>query len=112
MINVQIDEADALEMLVARVSFWTDDRDIIRLFRNMYSGYLDNGVFNGVNFDVKAIVDNDYTNWCEVIDETDPNFRTIMQAARNDEYDLSCEDVGYSTIEAYDGDKGLILVRY
>lgn len=112
MINVQIDESDALDLLVERVEFWTEDCDVIDLFNQMYTSYLDSGVFEAVDFDVMNIVDNDYINWCSVIDDSDPHFEEIMQAAINGDRDISCEDLGYSYIEAFNEDKGLILVRY
>jgi hypothetical protein len=111
MITVQIDECDALEMLIDRLTFWTDDSDTIHLYRMMYSDYLDNGMFNDSEFNVMSIVDNDYINWCTVIDDSNPHFKEIMKAALNGERDISCEDFGFSYIEAYDEDKGIILVR-
>jgi hypothetical protein len=112
MITVQIEESDALEMLEDRVEFWTKDHDVIDLFDQMYTNYLENGLFDGCNFDVMAIVDNDYINYCSVIDDSDSNFEKIMELALEGERDISCEDLGYSYIEAFNEEKGLILVRY
>ena len=112
MINVQIDESDALDLLVERVEFWTEDRDVIDLYNQMYSNYLDCGVFEGGEFNIMNIVDNDYINYCAVIDDSDPNFEKIMELALACERDISCEDLGYSYIEAFNEEKGLILVRY
>jgi len=112
MINVQIDESDALDMLLERVEFWTEDRDVIDLYNQMYSFYLDCGVFDGGEFNIMNIVDNDYINNCTVIDDSDPNFEKIMELALEGERDISCEDLGYSFIEAFNEEKGLILVRY
>ena len=67
MITVKIDEDDALDMLMDRLSFWTDDTTTTELFRNMYQDYLDERMFDGDNFDVMNIVDNDYVNWCAVV---------------------------------------------
>ena len=112
MITVQIEESDALEMLEDRVEFWTKDHDVIDLFDQMYTNYLENGLFDGCNFDVMAIVDNDYINYCSVIDDSDSNFEKIMELALEGERDISCENLGYSYIEAFNEEKGLILVRY
>ena len=71
MITVQIDESDALDLLVERVGFWTEDRDVIGLYSQMYSYYLDCGVFDGGEFNVMSIVDNDYINNCSMIDDSD-----------------------------------------
>lgn len=112
MITIQIDESDALDLLVERVEFWTEDRDVIDLYNQMYSNYLDCGVFEGGEFNVMSIVDNDYINNCTVIDDSDSNFEKIMEFALTGDHDISCEDLGYSYIEAFNEDKGLILVRY
>ena len=62
---VEIDNEDALEMLVERVRFWTDDDDVVDLFAEYYSNALDGGMFDGGEFNVQNIVDNDYINWTE-----------------------------------------------
>lgn len=112
MITVQIDESEVLDMLLDRVEFWTKDHDVIELFKDMYSSYLDSGVFDNTELDIKNIVDNDCVNWCLIIDDSDSNFEKIMEFALAGEHDISCEDLGYSYIEAFNEDKGLILVRY
>lgn len=63
MIHVTIDEDTALEMLSERVEFWNDDPDVVDLFTEYYSECIDNGVFEGADFNVKYIVDNDYVNY-------------------------------------------------
>lgn len=61
-ITVRIDKEDALNMLIARVEFWTDD-DVTRdLFTQYYSDVLDAGCFDDGDFSVSYIVDNDYIN--------------------------------------------------
>ena len=105
---VQIDNDTALEMLMNRLSHWTDDEDVHRLYGQMYENYIDCGVFDGREFDVMSIVDNDYINWCAVVGEGDEAYDGIKKLY--DEYgctDISCEDefnCGYSFIEAeYNG---------
>lgn len=63
MIHVTIDEDTALDMLVDRVRFWTDDDDVVGLFAEYYSECIDNGLFEGSEFNVMSIVDNDYVNY-------------------------------------------------
>jgi hypothetical protein len=80
----------------------------------MYENYVDGGVFDGGDFDVMAIVDNDYVNWCDVISEGDEAYTDIKELyIREGITDISCEyelNHGYSFIEAeYDGS---FLVRY
>lgn len=104
---VNIENEVALEMLVDRVKFWTDDEDIIELYRRMYENYIDNGVFDGSDFDINVIVDNDYVNYCDVISPGEDNYNNIKELAADGEYDISCEydkNGGYSFIEAeYNG---------
>lgn len=111
---VKIDEDVALEMLVNRVKFWTDDKTTIALFESMYENYIDGGCFDNAEFDVMLIVDNDYINWCDIISEGDEAYEDIK--ALFDEQglgDISCEyelNHRYSFIEAeYDGS---FLVRW
>lgn len=71
MINVQISEDTLLYMLVERVTFWSDDSDVVELFEEYYSNLIDCGGFDGAELDVMSIVDNDYVNWTSVYDEED-----------------------------------------
>ena len=61
-ITVELDEGTAVDMLVNRVRYWTDDEEVIELFEQYYENMVDNGCFSGSNFDVMSIVDNDYVN--------------------------------------------------
>lgn len=61
-ITVQIDEDTAIDMLVDRVKHWTDDDDTIELFEQFYTNRVEGGCFDGADFDVMSIVDNDYVN--------------------------------------------------
>lgn len=67
--TIHIDNEQALDMLVERVKFWTDDLDVIALFENFYEERIVCGWFEGTEFDVKSIVDNDYVNWTSVYTE-------------------------------------------
>ena len=59
---VNIDNYEAIDMLVERVKYWTDDDDTIELFEQYYTNMVEGGCFDGGNFDVMSIVDNDYVN--------------------------------------------------
>ena len=59
---VNIDNDDAIDMLVERVKYWTDDEDTIELFEQYYTHMVEGGCFDGADFDVMSIVDNDYVN--------------------------------------------------
>ena len=59
-INVKVEKDDVIDLLVNRVRFWTDNEDVVDLFRKMYKNYVEEGVFDELN--VNLIVDNDYVN--------------------------------------------------
>lgn len=110
--KVEIDNDTALEMLMNRVRFWTGDPDVINLYELMYSDYVDEGVFEGGEFDVMQIVDNDYVNYCTTITPEDEHFSEIVEAYKNGDRDISCSDFGYDYVEAVNEDETLALVRY
>ncbi len=112
MVTVKIDDDDLLEMLVNRLDYWTDDRDIKDLYSKMYEHLIDGGCFEGAELDISVIVDNDYINYCTIIDDSDENYKKLIELYHNNEYDVSCNDVGCSFIEAVSDDEKLILVRY
>ena len=62
MITVRMDEQDAIDLLVNRVEHWTDDSEIIDLFEEYYTNMVEGGCFDGADFNVMSIVDNDYVN--------------------------------------------------
>ena len=68
-VTVTIDEDDLLGMLMDRVNDWTtDDAD---LFEKMYENRIWGGCFEGMEFDVNSIVDNDYVNNTTIITRED-----------------------------------------
>ena len=110
---VNIDNDRAVDMLLERLEHWTDDITTHRLYETMYENYVYGGCFDGGDFDIMAIVDNDYVNWCTVITEDDEAYEDIKELyEREGITDISCEyemNHGYSFIEAeYDGN---FLVR-
>lgn len=112
MINIKIDEDTALNMLCDRVDFWTDDKKTRELFYKMYENLINSGCFDGCEFDPMIIVDNDYINYCHVVSADEcPELVKLYKAG---EYNISCEGLGYSFIEAVDDEEkpGLFLVRY
>ena len=112
---VNIDDDTALNLLLDRLSHWTDDAITHELYRAMYENYIDGGVFENMEFDVMQIVDNDYINYCDVISPGDDEYTGIkllydLQGLG----DISCEkyeyNISYNFIEAEY--KGHFLVRY
>ena len=110
---VNIDNDTALEMLLNRLKFWTDDPDVIALYDKMYENYIDSGCFDSHEFDIMTIVDNDYINYCDVISPGDDCYEDIKAIYdREGITDISCEEKnhGYNFIEAEHN--GYFLVRY
>lgn len=70
---VNIDDNEALTMLTDRLQYWSKnlDRKDIEAYEKMYERYIDEGLFEGGDFNVMQIVDNDVVNWCSVIDKKD-----------------------------------------
>lgn len=63
MITVKIDESDLLGLLMSRVKWHTDDAIEQNLYNVYYSELINNGCFEGTEFNVKKIVDNDVTDF-------------------------------------------------
>lgn len=105
--KVKINDATAVEMLLNRLSFWTDDKTTHRLYEQMYENYVYGGCFEGGEFDIMAIVDNDFINYCDVICEGDEAYEDIKKLYKEEGLgDISCEEEnhGYAFIEAeYNG---------
>ena len=62
MISIQMDSDDMIQALVDRVGYWTDDSDVTELFEQYYERMVEGGCYDGCEFDVMSIVDNDYVN--------------------------------------------------
>ena len=109
---VNIDNDRTVDMLLERLEHWTDDYTTYKLYEAMYESYVDGGCFDGGDFDIMAIVDNDYVNWCTVISEGDEAYEDIKKLyARDGLGDISCEhdlNNGYSFIEAEFEDSFLV----
>lgn len=115
MITIKIDEREAVERLLERLTQWTEDETTTELYRKMYENYIFGGCFDGAEFDVMAIVDNDYVNYCRVIDESDgEEYEQIKKLyAEQGAGDISCECNFASYIEAVDDEDAptVFLVR-
>ena len=72
-VTVSIDEETLIDLLVDRVKYWTDDSDIIDLYRDYYSKAVWSGCYEGSYLDVMSIVDNDYVNNLSITTEKEYN---------------------------------------
>lgn len=113
MVNVKIDNDTLLEMLMERVNYWTEDKTTRELYKDMYANYIEGGCFDGMELDIDAIVDNDYINYCNVIEEGDEDFETIKEVYEAQGLgDCSCEDCHANWIEAVNSDETAFLTRW
>lgn len=116
-IMVKMNKEDALNALVERVRYWTDDEKEIGLFEKMYDDYIWNGCFDGGEFDVMSIVDNDWVNYTAIIRPEDKDFEKVLALYKKDGLgDVSCEDFDYykiNFIESVDDEDNptMFLVR-
>lgn len=116
-ITVRIDKDDALNALVDRVRYWTQDEKEIELFSKMYEDYIWNGCFDDGDFNIMSIVDNDWVNYTAIIRADDEDFEKVLKVYKEQGLgDCSCEDFDYykiNFIEAVDDDEDptMFLVR-
>ena len=84
MITVKIDESDLLELLMNRVEWQTDDAIEQNLYNVYYSELIDNGCFEGTEFNVKKIVDNDIIDFtiCHGIEDIMKEFNEDEKEAK------------------------------
>ena len=87
---VKIDEYDAIDMLVKRVEYWTDDSDVIELFEQYYTSMVEGGCFDGHDFDVMSIVDNDYVNNTSIV------YREDFEKDREEYIEKQLESDGFN----------------
>lgn len=101
--TVEIDNDTLLGMLRERVEFWTDDTTTTELYMQMYENYVESGCLEGATLDIMEIVDNDYINWCRVIEQGDEEFDELLKIYNEQGLgDCSCETNYASYIEAVD----------
>lgn len=98
MITVTIDDDILLNILIDRVTYWTDDSYEQDLFRDYYRNLIDCGGFNNCELDINNIVDNDYVNNLAII-------------SKEDFEQWNIEDETSDKIEAFNEEEDLYLVR-
>lgn len=105
LVNVKIDSEDLVDLLMNRLEkMWTQDEDVLNLYRKMYEDYCDGGCWDGCEFNVMKIVDNDWINNTQVIDKTNEDFEEILKIYKEQGLgDCSCEsECGCTCIEQVD----------
>lgn len=121
MVSIQMDSDDMIQALVDRVGYWTDDSDVREVFEQYYEHMVEDGCFDGCEFNVMSIVDNDYVNNLSItsIDEYNEAREEYLKDNTDEEIptwdELNAGDevpkfIGGYGIEAMTDN--LILVRY
>lgn len=113
---VEIDNEQALDILMDRVAFWTDDTEVKALYNKMYENMIDGGVFDHGDFDVNAIVDNDYINYTRVVSKGDDEYDELLKVYKDNDCccgDVSCDTTICDYIEAVDNEEEptMFLIR-
>ena len=110
-ITIEVDDDDALDMLMDRVDFWAKGDEVaLDLYQQMYENWIAERFFDGGKFDVKEIVDNDWVNYCKIVEEGDEHYDEILSTLSNGETEF-----GNNRIEAQSRDddgKEVFLIRY
>ena len=122
MIRINMDDQTALDLMVKRVRYWTDDENKILLYGKMYDRMIDDGTLSMImdcqGCDYTCVVDNDYINNCAMLTKgEDIDFAKVKNFYEKYRYaDISGEvfdDYKISNIEAVDDEDEprYILVR-
>lgn len=112
-----VNKEDFEYLLEDRVKVWVDDIDVVNLYMQMYSNLIDGGCFDDCGTpSVSVIVDNDYVNYCKVVDKGCKDYPKLKQLYdENGLGDVSGEEFEYygriDTIEAFDEKNEMFLVR-
>ena len=93
MVTVNIDEETLIELLTDRVKYWTDDEDTLELFNQYYESQVYGGCFEGADFDIMGIVDNDYVNNLTITDRAEFEKAREEYIIENNITDEDLEDV-------------------
>ena len=79
LVTVKVEDWQLLDMLLDRCDAWETSKENKDLFEKMYSHLIDSCCFEGEEFDVMKIVDNDVVNYCSVIDNTEKDFNKLLE---------------------------------
>lgn len=116
-VTVLVDGDTLIEMLMDRVRFWTEDKDVLELYYIKYQNLVKSGALEGTELDIFLMVDNDYVNYCVVIDKddcTEADWEKLMEMyEQGDTYVDSSdfEELGYTgTIEAVTDNQRYLLL--
>lgn len=114
--KVNLDISDIEFLVKERISKFSGSDLKANLFWQMYKDYLENDINLFETNDFDLIVDNDWFNYCEVIEKEweEQKYNDLLKLYEKGDRDISEEENkhGFSFIEAVDEYNGLILVRW
>lgn len=105
-------------LLIERVHTWTKNIEVIKLYEKMYESYIDNNLFEYMEFDPMVIVDNDYINYCSTFHKDNilkKDYKILLEHIKDGNFDISEEKFSFgkpSFIEAVSDDKESFLIRW
>lgn len=103
---VEIDDDELVDMLMDHLKkYWDPTSKVLDMYEKMYQSYVDNGVFEGQKINIAEIVDNDWVNYCDVVEEGDDYFEECKKTYADGEYEVYRDGDGgdyIGTIEAVD----------
>lgn len=112
--TVKICNDDLRDMLFERLKTWNLSLKEADLFEQMYENAIYDGMFDGAEFNVMRIVDNDVNGSCKIINENNPAFKKIKKLWKKDirEFDGNALNLGdFSYIEAASKDLTMFLIK-
>lgn len=69
---INTNDSSFFKLLMERIKYWTDDKDILELFEKRYKRLIDEGIFEHIlSLDIDTFVDNEYINNTSVISYDD-----------------------------------------
>ncbi len=87
---VEIDEDEALELLMARLDKWTEDKEVRDLFKKYFELLIECEIVESEPLDVKTFVDDAYETDTTIISEGDEHFEKLLELFKQGDYECLC----------------------
>ena len=98
-----LEDNDYMTLLMGRLEFWKPSETEKILFEKYYTNMVENDIIANLDYTVNEIVDNDYVNYCTVIEEGwSRDFKEVKRIFEQE--GIGAEFDG-RTIEAVDNEK-------
>lgn len=83
--NVDVTSPKALDKFMERVYFWTNDKEVVDLFKKMYERRIKEDYYTEIKellkefFSINGMVDSDFRNFCIVVKKGDPEYTKVKK---------------------------------